>query len=127
MLIKEYLVLLLNCGLGVQDLRKVEGNSYLDVSRSCSVMANVLEEEFGFSEVEALRIVELRIRKLLPLAHFEEAEDEEDEFREIGRKSSAKDIFLTLAMDFLTEAPALEHLFLNSARPNLEAPVLSSL
>ena len=129
MLIKEYLVLLLNCGLGVQDLRKVEGNSYMDVSRSCSVTANVLEEEFGFSEVEALRIDELRIqiRKLLPLAHFEEAIDEEDEFREIGGISSAKDIFLTLAMDFLTEAPALEHLFLNSARPNLEAPVLSSL
>ena len=64
---------------------------------------------------------------MLPLAHFEEAVDEEDEFWEIGRKSSAKDIFLTLATDFLTEAPALEHLFLNLARPNLEAPVLSSL
>ncbi len=48
-------------------------------------------------------------------------------FGEIGGKSSAKDIFLTLATDFLTEAPALEHLFLNSARPNLEALVLSSL
>ena len=88
-----------------------------------------LEEKFWFREVEALRVNELRIRirKLLPLAHFEEAVDEEDEFREIGGKSSAKDIFLTLATDFLTEAPALEHLFLNSARPNLEAPVLSSL
>jgi hypothetical protein len=32
-------------------------------------------------------------------------------FREIGGKSSAKDIFLTFASDFLTEAPALEHLF----------------
>jgi hypothetical protein len=32
-----------------------------------------------------------------------------------------------LATDFLTEAPALEHLFLNSARPNWEAPVLRSL
>jgi hypothetical protein len=30
-------------------------------------------------------------------------------------------------MDFLTEAPALEHLFQNSARPNCEAPVLRSL
>ncbi len=58
----------------------------------------------------------------MPLAHFEEAVDEEDEFREIGGKSSAKDIFLTLATDFLTEAPALEHLFLNSARPNLGSP-----
>jgi len=45
----------------------------------------------------------------------------------MGGNNSAKDIFLTLAMDFLTEAPALEHLFLKSARPNLEAPVLSSL
>ena len=63
----------------------------------------------------------------MTLAHFEEAVDDEDEFREIGRKSSAKDIFLTLATDFLTEAPALEHLFLKSDPPNLEAPVLSSL
>jgi hypothetical protein len=47
--------------------------------------------------------------------------------REMGGNSSAKDIFLTLATDFLTEAPALEHLFLNSARPNLVPPVLSSL
>ncbi len=63
----------------------------------------------------------------MALAHFEEAVDDEDEFREIGGKSSARDIFLTLATDFLTEAPALKHLFLNSAHPNLEAPVLSSL
>ncbi len=81
------------------------------------------------SEVEALHINELRIWiwELLTLAHFEEAIDDEDEFREIGGKSSARDIFLTLATDFLTEAPALEHLFLKLARPNLEAPVLSSL
>ena len=48
------------------------------------------------------------------LAHSEEAVDDEDEFREIGGKSLAKDIFLTLATDFLTEAPALEHRFRNS-------------
>ena len=48
-------------------------------------------------------------------------------FREMGGNSSASDIFLTLATDFRTEAPALEHLFLNSARPNFVAPVLSSL
>jgi hypothetical protein len=47
--------------------------------------------------------------------------------REMGGNSSAKDIFRTLATDFLTEAPAFEHLFLNSVRPNFEAPVLSSL
>ncbi len=63
----------------------------------------------------------------MSLVHFEEAVDDDEEFREIGGKSSAKDIFLTLATDFLTEAPALEHLFLNSARPNLVPPVLSSL
>ncbi len=37
------------------------------------------------------------------------------------------DIFMTFATDFLTEAPALEHLLRNSARPNCEAPVLRSL
>ena len=45
--------------------------------------------------------------------HFEEAVEDEDEFLEICGKSSAKDIFLILATDFLTEAPALEHLFQN--------------
>ena len=59
--------------------------------------------------------------------HFDEAVEEDEEFREIGGKSSAKDIFLTLATDFLTEAPALEHRFRNSARPNCEAMVLRSL
>jgi len=49
----------------------------------------------------------------LALAHFEEAIDDEEKFQEIGGKSSAKDIFLTLATDFLTEVPALEHLFRN--------------
>jgi len=87
------------------------------------------EKEFWFHEVEALRVDQLRVRvrQQLALAHFEGAVDDEDEFREIGGKSSAKDIFLTLATDFLTEAPALEHRFLNSARPNWEAPVLRSL
>ncbi len=59
--------------------------------------------------------------------HFDEAVEEDEEFREIVGKSSAKDIFLTLATDFLTEAPALEHRFWNSARLNCEAPVLRSL
>ena len=121
--------MLLNGDLGVQDLRKVERYPYMDVGGGCCVPSDILEEKFWFREVEALRVNELRfrIRKLLPLTHFEEAVDEEDEFREIGGKSSAKDIFLTLATDFLTEAPALEHLFLNSARPNFVAPVFSSL
>jgi len=59
--------------------------------------------------------------------HFEEAVDEDEEFREIGGNSSAKDIFLTFATDFLMEAPALEHLFRNLARLNCDAPVLRSL
>jgi hypothetical protein len=101
----------------------------MNVGRSSSVTTNVFEEKFWLREVEALRVDELRIgfRKLLALAFFEEAVDDEDEFQEFGGKSSAKDIFLTLAMDFLTEAPALDHRFLNSARPNWEAPVLRSL
>ena len=101
----------------------------MDVGGGSRVSSNVLEEKFCFHEVEALRVDELQIRvqKLLALAHFEEAVDDEDEFPEIGRKSSARDIFLTLATDFLTEAPALEHRFWNSAPPNCEAPVLRSL
>jgi len=48
----------------------------------------------------------------LAVAYFEEAVEDEDKLQEIGWKSSANDIFLTLATDFLTEAPAREHLFL---------------
>ena len=59
--------------------------------------------------------------------HFDEAVEDDEEFHDMGGNNSANDIFLTLATDFLTEAPALEHLFLKSARPNLEAPVFSSL
>ncbi len=59
--------------------------------------------------------------------HFDEAVEDDGEFHKIGGNNSANDIFLTLATDFLTEAPALEHLFRNSARPNCEAPVLRSL
>ena len=55
----------------------------------------------------------IRIRGQLTVAHFEEAVEDEDKFWEIGRKSSARDIFLTLSTNFLTGAPALEHLFLN--------------
>jgi len=99
----------------------------VNICRGGCVASNIFEEKLWFCEVEALRIDKLRIRKLLALAHFEEAVDDEDEFRKIGGKSSAKDIFLTLATDFLAEAPALEHRFQNSACPNCEAPVLRSL
>ena len=68
-----------------------------------------------------------RFQSVATRGYFEEAVEDEEEFREMGGNSSASDIFLTLATDFRTEAPALEHLFLNSARPNFVAPVLSSL
>jgi len=76
-------------------------------------LSNIFEEQFWFHEVEALRIDEfrIRIRKLLPLAHFEEAVADEDEFWEIGGKSLAKDIFLTFATDFFTDAPAFNIFF----------------
>ena len=68
-----------------------------------------------------------RFQRVTTRGYFDEAVEDDEELREMGGNSSAKDIFLTLATDFLTEAPALEHLFLKSARPNLVPPVLSSL
>ena len=68
-----------------------------------------------------------RFQRVTARGYFDEAVEDEEELREMGGNSSAKDIFLTLATDFLTEAPALEHLFLNSARPNFVEPLLSSL
>ncbi len=68
-----------------------------------------------------------RFQSVTTRGYFDEAVEDEEELREMGGNSSAKDIFLTLATDFRTDAPALEHLFLNSARPNLVVPVLSSL
>ncbi len=47
------------------------------------------------------------------LCRFEEAIEDDEEFLDIGGNNSANDIFLTLATDFLTEAPAQEHLFQN--------------
>jgi len=58
----------------------------------------------------------------LALAHFEEDVDDEDKFWEIGRKSSANHIFLTLATDFRMEAPAWEYLLRNCSLPNCDAP-----
>ncbi len=85
----------------------------MDVCRSSRISFNVFKEKFWFRKVKALRINELRIwvQELLAVAHFEEAVEDDDEFLEIGRKSSASDIFRTLATDFLTVAPAREHLF----------------
>ena len=68
-----------------------------------------------------------RFQRVTARGYFDEAVEDEEELREMGGNNSVKDIFLTLATDFLTDAPALEHRSLNSARPNLVAPVLSSL
>ncbi len=68
-----------------------------------------------------------RFQSVAFCGHFEEAVEDEDELRALGGKSSANDIFLTLATDFLTEAPAFEHLFRNLFLPSCEAPVLRSL
>ena len=121
--------MLLDCGSGVQDLGEVEWDPDVNVCLGSRITSNIFEKEFWFCEVEALRVDKLRIRvrKLLALAHFEEAVDDEDEFWEIGGKSLARDIFLTLATDFLTDAPAFEHLFRNWSLPNCEAPMLRSL
>jgi len=72
-------------------------------------------------------LLRYRVQSVTARGHFDEAVEDDEEFREMGGNNSANDIFLTLATDFRTEAPALEHLFLNSARPNFVAPVLSSL
>ena len=68
-----------------------------------------------------------RCQRVAARCHFDEAVEDDEEFREIGGNNSANDILCTLATDFRTEAPAFEHLFRNSARPNCEAPVLRSL
>ena len=68
-----------------------------------------------------------RFQRVTSRGHFDEDVEDDEEFRDMGGNNSAHDIFLTLATDFLTEAPGLKHLFLKSACPNLEAPVLSSL
>ncbi len=113
----------------VQNLGEVEWYPDMNVRRGSCISSNVFEEKFGFCKAKALRVNQLRIQiqKHLAMAHFEEAVDDEDEFQEIGRKSSAKDIFLTLATKFLTEAPAREHLFQNCSLPNCDAPVWRSL
>ena len=55
-----------------------------------------------------------RFQRVTARGYFDEAVEDEEELREMGGNNSVKDIFLTLATDFLTEAPALEHRFRNS-------------
>jgi hypothetical protein len=99
-----------------------ESVSGREVETLCVVRARWVNCPYDFFVV-----LWFRFQRATSRGHFDEAVEDDEEFREIGGKSSAKDIFLTMATDFLTEAPALEHLFWNSARPNCEAPVLRSL
>jgi hypothetical protein len=115
------------------------GDPQVDVRKR---LINFKSEPVAGRDVEALGVVRsfckncfdgfirrlwFRTQKIAFHGHFEEAVDDDEEFLDIGGKSLASDIFLTFTTDFLTEAPALEHLFWNSARPNWKAPVLRSL
>ncbi len=115
------------------------GDPQVDVSKG---LINFESEPVAGRDVEALGVVRsfcencfdgfvrrlwFRTQSVAFRGHFEEAVDDDEEFLDIGGKSLASNIFLTFATDFLTEAPALEHLFRHSARPNCEAPVLRSL
>jgi len=77
--------------------------------------------------VESVNVVCIHVQTGEPVGHFEEADEDDDEFLEIGGNSLANHIFLTFATNFCTEAPALEHLLWNSFLPNAEAPVCRSL
>ncbi len=92
---------------------KLKGDEYVAV-----YFRMFLKKSLWLSEVKVFHIDELweELQKRLAMAHFEE--DDEEEFWEIGRKSSAKDILLTFATDFQTEAPVWEYCFLNCSWPN---------
>ena len=110
------------------ELRKVGGNFQCKFVAGWHVVAlGVVRSRWVDCSDFNNFLLRYRFQSVTARGHFDEAVEDDEEFREIGGNSSANDIFLTLATDFRTEAPALEHLFLNSARPNLVAPVLSSL
>ena len=93
-----------------------------DVETLCVVLARWVNCPYDF-----VGVLWFRFQRVTSRGHFDEAVEDDEEFREIGGKSLARDIFLTLATDFLTEAPDLEHCFQTSAHPICEAPVLRSL
>ncbi len=92
--------MLFDCVFCVQNLGEVEWDPDMNVCLGSCISSNVFEEQFWFREVEALRIDELRIRvrERLAVAQFEEAVEDDDEFLEIGRKISARDIFRTMSL-----------------------------
>ena len=110
------------------ELRKVGGNFERKFVAGWHVVALCVVRALWVdgSDLNNL-LLRYRFQSVTARGYFDEAVEDDEEFREMGGNNSANDIFLTLATDFRTEAPALEHLFLNSARPNLVAPVLSSL
>ncbi len=69
-------------------------------------MANIFEEKFWFSKVEALGID--KFQNCLAIGNFEEAVDDEDEYLAIGGKASVS--FHTFVSDFQTEFLALNKL-----------------
>jgi hypothetical protein len=83
--IKQLGIILFNGGRGVQDLGEVERYPDMNVGQCGSVSSDVFEEQFWFCKVVALHIDEFRIRvwKCLPLVHFEEAAEDDEEFLEI--------------------------------------------
>ncbi len=70
--------------------------------------------------------LQMSIWSCLPLAHFEEAVEDDEEFCDIGRNKSTT--FCTLATDFLTEFLADKHCLRNFCHPkNCDLLVCNSL
>ncbi len=86
MLVQEFHVHTCNQCFGVKDGPEVKPNTYMDVHRGGSITANVFEKGFWFGKVKALHIDEFRIQNLLPLSHFEEVIDNEEELCETAGK-----------------------------------------
>jgi hypothetical protein len=62
----------------------------VDLSGSCIITSDIFKEEFRLHKVEAPHNDEFQIgiRNCLPLAHFEEAVEDEDEFLDTGGNNS---------------------------------------
>ncbi len=77
----------------------------MNVSRGGRVTADIFKEEFRFDKIKVLHIHEFRvwIRNSRPRAHFQEAVDDEDEWREMTGKSLAT--FRTFCMVCWTAFP----------------------
>ncbi len=76
-------------------------------------MSDIFKKYFGFCKVETAHVDEFW--NCLPLSHFEEAVEDEEEFLEIGWNRSAT--LHTVVTDFLTEFLADKHLLRNRCLP----------